>query len=54
MNWFTKFNKLREHLGDDTLITEIINYFSSYDINEFCNYVIPNYDLEDEFDMEDE
>lgn len=53
MDWFTKFNKLRKHLGDETVLTEIINYFSSYDINEFCNSVISDYDLEDEFDTDE-
>lgn len=54
MDWFDKFEKLREILGDDAIISDVQNYFCSDDLDDFCNQLITDYDLENEFKEEDE
>ena len=49
MDCYEKFEKLIELVGKDSLLIEIENYFSSDDINDFCDHVITHNDLEDEF-----
>lgn len=48
MDWYEKFEILRIKLGGETVLQEITNYFSSDQINEFCDSVASNYDIEDE------
>ena len=50
MEAFEKFKKLRDLIGDDSLFCEISNYFSSDELNDFCESVISEYDLENEFE----
>lgn len=51
MDYFDKFNTLREVLGDETVLSEIINYFSSDQIDEFCDSVANDYNVENEFNV---
>lgn len=50
MEYYEKFNRLREVLSDETVFTEILNYFSSHDIEEFCWSVARDYEVEYELD----
>ena len=40
------FNELIEILGAETVLNEIQKYFSSDDINDFCESVSKDYDLD--------
>lgn len=51
MDYLEKFNTLREVLGDETVFLEITNYFSSNQIDEFCDSVAHDYDIENEFNV---
>ena len=50
MEFWEKFEKLRAILGDETVLNSVLNYFSSDQINEFCNNTITIYDIENEFE----
>ena len=52
MEWYEKFEKLREILGDETVLQEVSNYFTSAQIDEFCDSVATDYDIENEFENE--
>ena len=52
MSWYEEFEKLRGLLGDETMFSAICNYFSSDQMSDFCNQVITDYDLENEFEEE--
>ena len=52
MEWYEKFEKLREILGDETVLQEVSNYFTSIQIDEFCDSVATDYDIENEFENE--
>ena len=52
MEYWEKFEKLREILGDETVLQEVSNYFTADQINEFCDSVATDYDLEDELNEE--
>jgi len=41
---------LREILGDETVLDEVSNYFTSDQINEFCDSVANDYDIENQFE----
>lgn len=50
MEYWEKFEKLREILGDETVLQEVINYFAADKIDEFCDSVANDYDIENEFE----
>ena len=50
MEYYEKFEKLREILGDETVLQEVINYFTVDQIDEFCDSVATDYDIENEFE----
>lgn len=52
MEYYEKFEKLREILGDDQVLNEVLNYFSSDQIDEFCDSVASDYDVENELNVE--
>lgn len=55
MDWYEKFEKIREFLSDEIIIEAMQNYFNSDELNDFCDSMITDYDLESEFeDDEDE
>lgn len=49
MEYWEKFEKLREILGDETVLQEVANYFTADQIDEFCDSVANDYDVENEF-----
>jgi hypothetical protein len=50
MEWYDKLEKLREILGDKEMFIAVSNYFSSSQMEDFCDSVINEYDLESEFE----
>lgn len=52
MEYWEKFEKLREILGDETVLREVTNYFTSDQIDDFCDSVATDYDIENEFNEE--
>ena len=56
MEAWEKFRDLCDRLGSDTILTEVENYFSSDELNDFCESVARDYDVDywDEEDNEDE
>lgn len=50
MDWYEKFEKLKELIGDETMFCAITNYFSSDQIDDFCESLIVDYNLENEFE----
>ena len=46
MEWYEKFERLREVLGDETVFTAIKNYFTADQIEEFCDDIACQYDVE--------
>ena len=50
MEYWEKFEKLREILGDETVLQEVTNYFTADQVNEFCDSVATDYDVENEFE----
>lgn len=54
MEWYDKFEKIREFLSDEIIISNVQDYFCSDDLDDFCNQLITDYDLEDEFKEEEE
>ena len=49
MEPYEKLEKLVELLGYEEIITNVKNYFSYDDLNDFCESIISENDLEDEF-----
>ena len=49
MEWYEKLEKLRDHISDADIITAMGNYFNSDQMDEFCNELIINNDLDSEF-----
>jgi len=49
MEYWEKFEKLREILGDETVLREVTNYFTSDQIDDFCDSVATDYDIGNEF-----
>lgn len=50
MEFWEKLEILRIKLGDETVLQEVTNYFTADQINEFCDSVATDYDLENEFE----
>lgn len=50
MDWYEKLEKIREFVSDEEIITAMGNYFNSDDMNDFCEQMIVDYDLENEFE----
>ena len=42
---YEKLEQLREILGDETVFTEFLNYFTSDQIDKFCDSVANEYDI---------
>ena len=53
MEWYDKFEKLKEILGDKEMLIAVSNYFSDSQGEDFCDSVINEYDLESEFNEEE-
>jgi len=47
---YEKLEKLREILGNEIVFMEFLNYFTSDQINKFCDSVATDYDVENEFE----
>lgn len=52
MEYWEKFEILRIKLGDETVLQEVTNYFTADQIDEFCDSVATDYDIENEFNEE--
>ena len=52
MEYWEKFEILRIKLGDETVMQEVLNYFTADQIDEFCNSVAAEYNVENEFNEE--
>ena len=46
MNAYDRFQRIREDIDSQNILDTLIDFLSEDDINEFCNY------LEDEFNIE--
>ena len=38
MEWYDKFEKIREFLSDEIIISNVQDYFCSDDLDDFCNH----------------
>lgn len=58
MEAWEKFRSLCESLGSETILTEVENYFSTDELNDFCESVGADYDAdewnEENFDIDEE
>jgi len=52
MDTYEKFMYLIENLGEDTVLSEVYNYFGTYKIDKFVESVSRDYDIE--FEDEEE
>ena len=50
MEWYEKFEKIHNVLTNDIIIEAMLNYFNSDELNDFCDSMITDYDLESEFE----
>lgn len=50
MEYWEKLEILRIKLGDETVLQEVSNYFTADQIDEFCDSVATDYDIENEFE----
>lgn len=50
MEWYEKLEKIREFVSDEAIITAIGNYFNSDQMNDFCEQMIIDFELESEFE----
>lgn len=50
MEWYEKLEKIRDFVSDDDIITAMGNYFNSDQLNDFCEQMITDFDLESEFE----
>lgn len=50
MEWYEKLEKIREFVFDEEIITAMGNYFNSDQMDDFCEQMITNFDLECEFE----
>jgi len=48
---YNKWQEVRQQLGDDTMLSELYNYLSGDDIEDFISNVIREWDLD--YDEED-
>ena len=46
MEYYEKFEKLRETLGDKIVLENVLSYFNSDQIDEFCDSTATDYDYE--------
>lgn len=49
MEWYEKLEKIRDHISDESIIEAMGNYFDSYQMEDFCNELIIDNDLDLEF-----
>lgn len=49
MEWYEKLEKIRDYISDESIIEAMGNYFDSYQIEDFCNELIIDNDLDLEF-----
>ena len=52
MEYWEKFEKIKDYLTNEIILENVLNYFSADEINDFCDSLITDYDLEDEFNEE--
>lgn len=52
MEWYEKLEKIREFISDNEIIIAMGNYFNSDQMEDFCNELIINNDLDSEFPEE--
>ena len=52
MEYWEKFEKIKDYLTNEIILENVLNYFTSDQINDFCDSLITDYDLEDEFNEE--
>ena len=45
--------RICDNIDTQNIIDELTNFFSSDDINEFCDYLVEQYGIETEFDFYD-
>ncbi len=50
MEWYEKFEKVIELLDKDKVLQEVANYFPAGEIDKFTESLIAAYDLENEFE----
>lgn len=50
MEWYEKFEKVIELIGKEKVLQEVENYFPADEINGFTESLIAAYDLENEFE----
>ena len=49
MEWYEKLEQIREFICDEEIITAMGNYFNSDQMDDFCDQLIIDNDLEEEF-----
>ncbi len=49
MEWYEKFEKIRDYISDESIIEAMVNYFNSDQMEDFCNELIIDNDLDSEF-----
>ena len=49
MKWYEKLEKIRDYISDESIIEAMENYFNSDQIEDFCNELIIDNDLDSEF-----
>lgn len=50
MKWYEKLEKIREFISDTELLNAVGNYFDADQMNDFCEQMIIDFDLENEFE----
>jgi hypothetical protein len=50
MEWYEKLDKIRDSVCDEAIILAMGNFFNGDQMNDFCEELITNYGLEDEFE----
>lgn len=54
MEAYEKFEHLCEILDKETIFEAIVNYFPTNELDEFCEHVIWDNELEEEFELNEE
>lgn len=49
MEWYEKLEKIRNYILDESIIEAMGNYFNSDQMEDFCDELIINNDLDSEF-----
>lgn len=52
MEYWEKFEKIKDYLTNEIILENVLNYFSADEINAFCDSLITDYDLEEEFNKD--